>query len=113
MASDLSPKRKQGRPRSEIQLSRQVHYRITEDEYLTIETLAGAWAERLRAQGVPLTGDNRNAWFRSTLGEARKHAEAQGVVFPEAPPIEPAPVNVIPVEPVAPAAQLRGKRKRG
>ena len=84
--------RDRGRPRSEIQLSRQVHYRITEDEYLTIETLAGAWAERLRAQGVPLTGDNRNAWFRSTLGEARKHAEAQGVVFPEAPPVDPAPL---------------------
>lgn len=113
MPSDLAPKRKQGRPRSEIQLSRQVHYRITEDEYLTIETLAGAWAERLRAQGVPLTGDNRNAWFRSTLGELRKHAEAQGVAFHEVAPVEAAPVEAAPVEVVAPPAKLRGKRKHG
>jgi len=91
MSLDPSPKRKQGRPRSDIQLSRQVHYRITEDEYAAIETLAGVWAERLRAQGVPLIGDNRNAWFRASIGELRKLAEAQGVVFRTvAPQTEPA-----------------------
>lgn len=81
MTSTPSPRRPRGRPRGDIQLTRQVHYRITEEEYLTLETLAGAWAAKLRAQGVPLVGDNRNAWFRSMVGELRKQAEAQGITF--------------------------------
>lgn len=111
MALDPSARRKAGRPRSDIRLSRQVHYRVTEDEFRALETLAAVWAEKLRAQGIPLTGDNRNAWFRATLGDLRRQAEAQGVQFPEPFPVEAPSVEVEArlVELAAPP----GKRKRG
>lgn len=107
MSLDPSARRKPGRPRGEIRLLRQVHYRVTEDEFQAIETLAAAWAERLRTQGIPLTGDNRNAWFRATLGELRRQAEAQGVQFPQVPLVEAGPVEL--EAPTPP----RGKRKGG
>lgn len=80
-----------------------MHYRITESEYRMIETLAAIWAEKLRAQGVPLTGDNRNAWFRSVVGELRKQAEAQGVTFELGEPskVEPPVPEPSKVEPPA------------
>jgi hypothetical protein len=94
-------KPRRGRPPRAIALPRQFVSRVTEGEFTAIGALVHRWTEEKQAEGLPLTGDNRTAWFRALI---RKEAKAAGIAIME-PTVAPV-TSVTPSgsEPAAPAA---------
>ncbi len=98
MTATPPPPPRRGRPPRGIALPRQFVSRVTEGEFAVIGALVRRWTEEKQAEGLPLTGDNRTAWFRALL---RKEAKAAGIAIVE--PTVPSGA-ASPVEPAAPLA---------
>jgi hypothetical protein len=80
MTATPPPPPRRGRPPRAIALPRQFVSRVTEGEFAVIGDLVHRWTEEKQAEGFPLTGDNRTAWFRALI---RKEAKAAGIAIVE------------------------------